>query len=126
MSFDRIIEVYERTSTRNEYNEQVDTLSHFASLYASVNYHGGREGFYARQVVASKDVAFKVRYYPGLTSTMVVKFEGAIHQIEYIEPRGRQNELVIHTKFADNYPGIPDPDESNDDSDDTDDNDSDT
>jgi len=125
MNFDKIIEVYQRTSTRNVYNEEVQTLSHFASLYASVNHHGGREGFYARQVVASQDIAFRVRYYPGLDATMVVKFEGMMHEVEYIEPRGRQNEMIIHTKSADNAPGLPEADES-DDSDESEDNDSDT
>ncbi len=128
MSFDKIIEVYQRTSTRNEYNEEVQTLAHFASLYAAVNYHGGREGFYARQVVATKDVAFKTRYHPGLNETMVVKFEGSMYQIEYIEPRGRQSQMIIHTKSADNAPGLPDPDVDDNDADDNDidDNDSDS
>lgn len=107
MNMDRHIEVYRRDSFRNEYNEKVETLVFHASLYANVNYRGGREGFYARQVVATGDVTFTVRHFPGLDETMVVKFDGKMHEITYIEPIGRQHWLALHTKSADNAPLPP-------------------
>ena len=107
MITDKLIEVYKRDSIRNEYNEKVETLVHHASLYANVNYRGGREGFYAKQVVATGDVTFTVRHYPGLDETMVIKYEGKMHEINYIEPIGRQHWLALHTKSADNAPLPP-------------------
>ncbi len=119
MNMDRHIEVYRRDSIRNEYNEKVETLVFHASLYANVNYRGGREGFYARQVVATGDVTFTVRYLPGLNETMVIKFDGKMHEITYIEPIGRRHWLALHTKSADNAPLPPIIDDDDDDDDDS-------
>lgn len=120
MTLDRQIKVYKRETTRNEYNEKVETLVLFATLFANVNYRGGREGFYARQVIATGDVTFTIRHYAGLDETMVILFDGKMHEINYIEPIGRMHWLAMHTKSADNAP-LPPIVEEDDDDDQTDD-----
>ncbi len=102
MILDKHIEVYKRDTTRNEYNEKVEILDHHLSLPAAVNYRGGREGFYARQVVATGEVTFTVRWIEGLDTTMMIVFDGKVHEITYIEPVGRMHTLLIHTKTVDN------------------------
>lgn len=102
MILDRHIKVYKRTTSRNEYNEKVETLVLHLSLPAGVNYRGGREGFYAKQVVATGDVTFTVRWLADIDETMMVVFDGKVHEITHIEPVGRQHTLLIHTKTTDN------------------------
>lgn len=102
MNFDQYIQIYKRDRTRNDYNEWVESLALLVSVPANVNYKGGREGMYARQVVATGEVTFGIRFYPGIDETMVVKYNDRMHEIRNIEPVGRREKLLLHTRYSDN------------------------
>ena len=102
MILDYYIKIYKRVKSRNDYNEQVESLELYIGLPATVNYRGGREGTYARQVVATGDVSFGTRFYPGIDETMVIEFAGKMYEINNIEPVGRRSWLIMHSRTSDN------------------------
>ena len=102
MSLDRYIRFWQESTTRNEYNEPVKTLSLFQGMRASVNYKGGREGYYGRQVVATGDVFFTVRYFPGINERMFIEYGDRMYDIKHIEEIGRMQFLGITAKMTDN------------------------
>lgn len=102
MNLDQYIQIYKRDRTRNSYNEWVESLTLLVSVPANVNYKGGREGMYAKQVVATGDVTFGIRFYPGIDETMMIVYNNRVHEIKNIEPVGRRSFLLLHTNYSDN------------------------
>ncbi len=99
---DRQIHIYNYTEVRNDYGEVRGTLTKFTTLMASVNYRGGREGFYARQVVATGNIVFKIRHYPGIKETMYIEYNGKMYDIRHIAEDGRRRFLEITAEMHDN------------------------
>ena len=102
MELDRKITIEHPVRTANSYGEPVEVWEAFAVLWANVNHKGGREGFYARQVIAQGDVVFKVRYTAGVTPLMRVKYDGQIYNIIAVAEVGRKAFLEISSRCADN------------------------
>lgn len=102
MMLDRQIHIYNYTEVRNTYGEVRGKLTKFATLMANVNYRGGREGFYARQVVATENIVFKIRYYPGIKETMFIEYSGKMYDIRHIAENGRNRFLEITAEMHDN------------------------
>ena len=100
--YDKLITIYNREESTNDYGEKALPFKHFAMLLASVNYKGGREGFYARQVVATGDVVFKIRWYPGITESMFIEYNNRMYDIRHIAETGRNEELEITATGIDN------------------------
>jgi SPP1 family predicted phage head-tail adaptor len=102
MNLDRKIEIQSITPVKNNFGEEAITWTHFAYAWASVNYKGGREGFYARQVVATGEVVFKIRYIAGITETMKIIYDGKKFDIRNIAESGRRDMLEITATSHDN------------------------
>ena len=102
MNLDRIITIEMPVKVKNSYGEESITWSIYAVLWANVNYKGGREGFYARQVVAVGDVVFKVRYTSGITPAMRILFDNNTYDIIATNEIDRKQFLEITTKSHDN------------------------
>ena len=102
MNLDHYIYIRQRVQTRNSYNELVESFTPLIGLPANVNYKGGREGYYASQVVATGEVVFTIRYYPGIDETMHILFEGTPYEITHVEPVGRKHWLRLHANKSDN------------------------
>jgi len=102
MILDRKIQILKQTLTKNNFGEERITWTHFAWAWANVNYKGGREGFYARQVVATGDVVFKIRYIKSMSETMQIFYQNRKYDIQHIAENGRNDMLEITATMHDN------------------------
>lgn len=102
MNFDQKIEIQRQALTKNNFGEEAIAYTHFASAWAAVNYKGGREGFYASQVVATGEVVFKIRYIASLSETMRIVYKGRNYNISHIVEVGRNDILEITAIMHDN------------------------
>lgn len=100
--YDRKIRFVTQVKTKNSHGEESVVLTYSADAWATVNFKGGREGFYARQVVATGDIVFKLRYQSGIDETMLISYNGKLYDIKHIAEEGRMFELHITATFADN------------------------
>lgn len=101
MILDNLISIYKPVATTNDYNEAIDGLQLIVEVRSNLNHRGGREGFYAKQVVASTDKVFTIRYYPGIDEKCWIKHDGRDYNIKVIEPIGRRQWLSITAVFVD-------------------------
>ncbi len=102
MVFDKKILIYNYTLSKNTYGETEGALVLHTWTFAKVNYKGGREGFYARQVVATGNVVFKMRYIPGITEKMFIEYNEKMYNIRHIAEDGRKRFLEITAEMHDN------------------------
>ena len=102
MNMDRKIVIERPILKRNTYGESEEGWTTFAIVWANINYKGGREGFYARQVVATGDVVFKIRYTSGITPKMRILFNDLDYNISAISEAGRNQWMEITAKSHDN------------------------
>lgn len=103
MYYDRVITIFHYTQSRNAHGEVNDVLVPFlTNVRANVNYRGGRTGFYARQVVATGDVTFTIRYLGGVNETMYIAYNGRMYQVRHIEELGRKEKVAITATMHDN------------------------
>lgn len=102
MNFDRRIDILHAVETVSAYGEKAESFVLLKALWANVNHKGGREGFYARQVVASGEVVFKIRYTTGITEKMLINHDGKTYDITAIAEVGRRQYLEISSTARDN------------------------
>jgi len=100
--FDRKIEFQKVTVVKNSLGEDAITYVHHKHAFAAVNYRGGREGFYARQVAATGDVVFKTRYDASISETMLIIYNSRKYNIRHIAEVGRMDMLEITATMYDN------------------------
>jgi SPP1 family predicted phage head-tail adaptor len=100
--YDRQIIIYKHQETTNAYHEKEKSFVKLVTLRAAVNYRGGREGFYARQVVASGEVVFIIRHYPGIDEKMFIAYNDRMYNIKHIAEAGRREKLEITATMHDN------------------------
>lgn len=102
MTLNSKIEIQRPVKLRNAYGEANAGWETFALLWADVNYKGGREGYYARQVVATGEVVFKIRYTSGISPAMRILYDGKVYDITAVAEVGRRYMLELVTKQRDN------------------------
>jgi SPP1 family predicted phage head-tail adaptor len=100
--FDSKIEILKQQTTKNSLGEESIAWVNHKYAWANVNYKGGREGFYARQVVATGDVVFKIRYDSTILETMKIVYNNRNYDIRHIAENGRMNTLEITATMHDN------------------------
>jgi SPP1 family predicted phage head-tail adaptor len=105
--YDRQVIIYRHQVTKNNYQENEKTLVKLVTLRAAVNYRGGREGFYARQTVATGEIVFIIRHYPGIDEKMFIAYNGRMYNIKHIAEAGRREKLEITATMHDNMK-VPD------------------
>ena len=96
---DRRVTVQRRTLTRNEYGEQVETWTEYATVYASRNdflvASTGKESFSALQTSAQETTRFRMRYRSDLLTTDRLVSDGRTYDIKQISEMGRRDGLEI-------------------------------
>jgi len=102
MNLDRKIEIQQPVKVRNAHGELSTTWETFAFLWANVNHKGGREGFYAKQVVATGEMVFKIRYTSSVNERMRIIHDGKTYNIIAIAEAGRRQWTEITAKMHDN------------------------
>lgn len=95
--FDQRVTFQERTSSTNDFGEDVPTWSDVAGMpvWARVEPLRGREFFQAGQMQASAEVRITVRHRAGLDERMRIVWRGVPHEIVAppIDVGGRQIDL---------------------------------
>ncbi len=102
MNYDRRIDILQPVTTTDSYGQPVESFELLKAVWANVNHKGGREGFYARQVVATGEVVFKIRYTTGITEKMLINHDSKTYDIAAIAETGRRNGLEITAVARDN------------------------
>lgn len=91
------ITIQHKVETKNEWNEPVIEWREFATVWASVEPISGREFWASRQVQSEVTHRIRLRYLPGVDSTMRILFKGRefrIEAIRNIEERNTETEIL--------------------------------
>ena len=73
-SYRHPITFQQRTTTKNEYGERLDTWTDFATSRAGIYATSGREYMNAMEVQSEMTHKINLRYIPNVTSSMRIKF----------------------------------------------------
>lgn len=93
--YDQRVTFQERTSSTNDFGEDVPTWSDVAEVWARVEPLRGREFFQAGQMQSSAEVRITVRWRAGLDEKMRIVWRGVPHEIVAppIDVSGKQIDL---------------------------------
>lgn len=90
------IEIEQVTETRTSSGAVTETWAVFATVRARVESLTGREYFAAQQVQAENQKRFTIRYIPGITYKMRIKYNSNYYDItSIINPDERNRELIL-------------------------------
>ena len=98
--FDRQIIIESFTESLNEANEAIKTWRTFAMPWAKKTDTGGSERFNGA-IVAVMATNFEIRFIPGVTEKMRIKYDGGVYSILGIVEIGRRQGLLIKTERQD-------------------------
>jgi SPP1 family predicted phage head-tail adaptor len=85
------IAVREKVVTRDSYGAEAITWADFALLWASAEPISGREFVALRSAQSDLAIRFRIRYTPGVQTTMQVRWNGADYPIDSIIDRNARN-----------------------------------
>lgn len=97
---DRRITIQERTTTKDDYNQDVVTWSTFATVWAKIQENIGGESYQADQLTASRFDHFTIRY-AAVTETMRILYNDRFYDIRSIQKPDRNRYLVIKAELLD-------------------------
>lgn len=92
---DRKASFYVKTSTRGDYNEEIETFTHSFDTWGEVTYAGGDAILSNEEKFYSGTIFLRVRYRSAITETMQVEINHIRYRITYIEELGRKEGLKI-------------------------------
>jgi len=99
-SLDRKVTIQRRGFVQTETGEIVQGWTDLATVYAEVRQRSGREFFVAGGTGAERLVVFFIRFFPGLTVSDRVSYDGLAHDIEEVREIGRRDGIELHTVAA--------------------------
>lgn len=95
------ITIREKVVTRDAYGAEAITWADFASVYASAEPIRGREFIALRSAQSDISIRFRIRYTPGVQTTMQVRWDGGDYEIdEIINRNARNRELELLCRGA--------------------------
>ncbi len=80
------IEVWSKTSSRNEYGELGETWSNQKSTKAQIVKQGGATGINNSEVFSSTTIRVEVWNHHNITEVNRIKWKGQMYSIDFIEP----------------------------------------
>jgi SPP1 family predicted phage head-tail adaptor len=91
------------TRTKNNFNEDTETWSTFATVWAQVKDSTGSEGYQADQLTATNITLFDIRYLTGVTEQMRILRErnSRIYSVTGIQVPDRKRSLVLKANMLD-------------------------
>lgn len=96
---DRRIQLYQSIQTQNSWGETIYVDSLVDTLYAKVLPVGGRETFFAAQMVPEAVFRITIRYRSDLDTTYKIGFDSKMYDIAYVAEIGRREGLDLLVKF---------------------------
>jgi SPP1 family predicted phage head-tail adaptor len=98
---DQRIIIQEGTTSKDEYNQDVETWATFATVWAEVKDSPGNEQYQADQLTAVRTTWFNVRYLDGLAEKMRILYDDRYYNIKSIERPDRKRSLILKAEILD-------------------------
>ena len=99
--FDTRIEICAFSQERDDYNERTDELVPVAVCFAQRTEAGGRENLFASRILHENEIAYTIRWRPGIRPSQFVREGGQTMKIVSIHEEGRRKYLHIKVKKTD-------------------------
>lgn len=99
--FDTRIEICAYSQERDEYNERVDELMPVAICWAQRTEAGGRENLFANRILHENEIAYTIRWRPGIRPSQFVRDGDQTMNIISVHEEGRRKYLHIKVKRHD-------------------------
>jgi SPP1 family predicted phage head-tail adaptor len=101
------IEIQRPIVTRDAYGAEIKAWSALVSLWAHVQTLNGSERILQTQADATLTHQITIRYYPGLTPVMRVRWNGRLFEIHSLVPDEREQQLVLMCSESVSYTASP-------------------
>lgn len=89
------------TEERDEYNDLTKSLRRVAVCYAQRTEAGGRENLFAGRILHENEIAYTIRWRPGIRPSYQVREDGMAYRIVSVHEEGRCKYLHIKVKKSD-------------------------
>lgn len=99
--FDTRIEIMAPTEERDAYNERREELTCIAVCYAQRTEAGGRENLFAGRILHENEIAYTIRWRPGIRPSYQVREGDMAYRIVSVHEEGRRKYLHIKVKKSD-------------------------
>nr|DAS16081.1 MAG TPA: head tail joining protein [Caudoviricetes sp.] len=99
--FDTRIEICAYSQERDEYNERTDELVPIAVCFAQRTEAGGRENLFASRILHENEIAYTIRWRPGIRPSQYVRVDGQIFNITSVHEEGRRRYLHLKVRKTD-------------------------
>ena len=93
------IEIYTPVRTKNQYGEEVETMTKTYETRAHIDYRGGGRNVENDETVFNYSKDFHVRFYVPVQDNCHIKYGGKMYRITNIEPIRQYAEKIIHTEL---------------------------
>jgi SPP1 family predicted phage head-tail adaptor len=97
--YDQLITIQSMSTSRDAtYNQVIRTWADLVALTAEVRFFSpsAPEPVVVGQQQSTLRARFRLRYYPGIDSTMRISYDGKYYQILDVSVNGRREELVLN------------------------------
>lgn len=98
---DRRITIRQRTLSKDEYNQDVETWSTLATVWAGVIDQAGGESYQSDQLTVDRVTNFDVRYDSRYNEQMRILFDSRFYKIVSIVRPDRKRSLILKTELLD-------------------------
>ena len=98
--FNEKIEIYDISSSRNDYGEQVDVYTLKYTTRAKVGHNSGSRTVINNEIQTPYVKNFVVRYYVPVTDTAQIKYKGKYYRITSIDPDPALQQIVVTTEIV--------------------------
>ena len=99
--FDTRIEICAYSQERDDYNERTDELVPIAECFAQRTEAGGRENLFASRILHENEIAYTIRWRPGIRPSQFVREDDRVMKITSVHEEGRRRYLHLKVKKTD-------------------------
>lgn len=94
--FDELIELWNYTTTTNDYGDRVKSWTKYKDVWARIEYKVGREGVDANQLQQKQACNITVRFDPLISVYNEIRHNGNTFKIISIQDLGRKAYMILN------------------------------
>ena len=94
--FDELIELWNYTTTTNDYGDRVKSWTKYKDVWARIEYKVGREGIDANQLQQKQACNITVRFDPLISVYNEIRHNGNTFKIISIQDLGRKAYMILN------------------------------
>lgn len=87
--------IQKRSQTQDDYGQPLLVWTDVASVWGELTPQSGSESSSADSVIASQNYQVTIRYYPGVTEKMRIKYNNRIMDIQNVLNENERNRTII-------------------------------